>query len=625
MITKLNITNVKETLNESLEIKQHNLILGDWGSGKSTIIDCVQVGTQCKMMSDEFKGAGLSPICDALCTGGKDAMAIGVDGTNLSFIRTFIRKGGTFSQNIDIPEQNLSGVKACELYINAAYGKAIFDVRQLKKNPDTMKEMLLESMPIDSEKWNRKTMTENIVTAIISEFLGEGWVDNYNEMVGGDTEAMLQKAVESLQKKSVDIDLIRKHSAWASCTKDNIVVFLEGAITVMANERKARDAELKTKKKSLQGLMETESDGSIENITTLRAEIEKLQKEEAKQNELFGRAKSQLEMAEKHKRDLQQAKEEADKLKGMLSGMNDDIIEAEKNAKEVSGISNLSQNYDLGRIAICEVFLKDIIPLSDICDDCIDRLNKTMEAIKKDKASTKAGKSKEVLLAKQADMQKAYDDMHARYVALKNMTFETEALDVDTIQNLLTGYRNRRVELANRLQSAIEQKTKKEEKAQLQVVIQKLETETNLFRVTEKALQAYYNQIVSDVFTPFVSDINGGLQSDIITWKFYVELDDRYKINFGIYRKGEGNHHLKIPYRALSGAETVFARNILGAVLLKNTIQPEKILIDEIAELPMHLVPHFLTTIYQIAGDVQTFFATCHKVEAPAEWNVIKR
>jgi len=614
MITQLHIKNVKETADDTQALTQHNLIIGGWGSGKTTILDALQVGTQCKMLSEDYKGAGLSPICDALCTGDKTDMVIGIDSTQLSFVRTFHRKNGTFSQNVEIPAQNVTGVKACEPFIDAVYENAIFDVRQLRKNPDIVKDMLLYNMPLDKEKWNKRTLIEAVLQSIIGEYLGVDWIAHYQEFVGGESSEMYKKAIEALAKKNVNFDMIRKHQAWTDATADNFILFLERAIQCIANERKVKDSELRNKKKALQGLMDTDVvTDSPETIPTLRSKLDALQQEESKQSELLGRAKNNLESRQKALLAIDHFKKDKEQR----------LKEIQEYEKEVETMNLKANPEDVALIKMyndrkCAEFLDGFIKHVGLCADCKDKIEATLLMFNTAHALNE-------LLDKTKQSQDQYSLACGLYDKAEEMLKDmSEPEDVTTIQNLLTGIRSLQETLKNHLQTAIALKTTREEKQQLQLTIQQLSIEQELFRITESGLKEYYNNIVMDSIKPFVEMINRSLPDIVVTWQFYVELDARYKIEFGISRPHNGSR-MKIPYRALSGAETVFARNILGAMLLKQTSQTEKILLDEIAELPVPLVPLFLDTIHKISGTVQCFFATCHKVEASAEWNVIKR
>ena len=136
------------------------------------------------------------------------------------------------------------------------------------------------------------------------------------------------------------------------------------------------------------------------------------------------------------------------------------------------------------------------------------------------------------------------------------------------------------------LDELIAHKTRKEQYETQQLAIKACEKRAKLYDVVEGALNACYGDLVRSALDPVTIAVTAALRTVAPDWDFFIELDARGRLMFGVDKpvKGQPGTRCKTPYRALSGAESVFTRNVLGAILLKLNNSPEKILVDEIAE-----------------------------------------
>jgi len=180
------------------------------------------------------------------------------------------------------------------------------------------------------------------------------------------------------------------------------------------------------------------------------------------------------------------------------------------------------------------------------------------------------------------------------------------------------------------LERLVAHKTRKENYEAQQVAIKEYERIARVYGIVENALKACYDDMVQSALAPVEKAVTDALRRVAKDWTFYLELDARGRLMFGVDKpvKGQRGKRCKTPYRALSGAESVFTRNVLGAVLLTMNDCAEKILVDELAELPVELVGDFLATIQSTCKNVQCLYMTCHAAVrdvVPDGWNIIDR
>ena len=700
MITRITIQNIKETLCETIKLAKNTILTGDWGSGKTTVLDAVQVGALGKMLSEDFKGAGLAPIVDGLCTGGKDEMSVAIVSDKLSFMRKFERKNGKYSQGIEVPDENLKGVQKCTPVIDEVFGNSIFDVRVLRDNPEYVKEILLSHCKID-DRFSTSEIPQKIITALADEFINPGYIETAGEFIP-DKKELFKTACAKLSEKGVPVEDVTSGPYWKKKDNEDIFAFVARLIENIIEKRKETARDVLSQKKALQAMSKIESSQTpTGNISVLRSEIDTFEKNLSEmhyklsttestnnrydflENQLknFNLPEDDLEKVKAQKKELEIQIAKAEQLKDIHSEKLTEIrIKAERYrnnqeriaeierkctaiAEEMESAPKIKTAMPENSVAVLENIIKKDYLCShcelityDILDEVkagtdnravagelqkrIDTLLAEKKLLQNENGATAIGDLEDltgIVEAHQkdlAELHKKRDEIMTlinqieKYSAIYKELSGIAKVDIREYNNLIKGMQTVLTEKRNQLEQMVEVKAEKSNYQKHQLELTVSEIKTKMFTVTETALKSFYNDMVNFTLQPVCVNVNKGLKEISADWNFYIEMDGRGRLVFGINKnvKGVNGIRIKTPYRALSGAESVFTRNILGAVLLSYSDSVEKILIDEIAEVPVITVPHFLNTMSRMAGEnVQCIYATCHKCEVPANWLEIPR
>ncbi len=702
MIAKIKIENVKETLNEDIKLNQHNLLTGTLGSGKTTILDAVQIGAIGKMLSEDFKGSGHEPIFSGLCTGGESKMSVGIESDNLSFNRGFERKNGKITQSLEIPNENLKGVQKCTPVINKTFGNSIFDVRVLKNDPDYVKEVLLSHCK--SDNFSVADIPRKIISDLADEFINAGYIENAKEFIPDEKE-LFEKACGKLKDKGVPFGEVTSNPNWQKKDGEDIFTFVARLIESVIEQRKESARNVQTEKKALTAMSnDFLFSGTTGSVSTLREIIGKLEtdlqdqikkKVEAGENnrkiaeyqnaidkiEKVMPERQSLKNLEQNQKEIEISIAKAENLRNLYTGKLAEVrIVAERYQnnqsriaeieKQCNSLANEIKSAPKSNLVVpdnAENVCRFIIEKDYICDQCKEVIDDFIADVKNyNPGATSTGdlqkkidslQTEKSLLQKEngktaiADLKDSkesvknynrdcvnYYQQRDRIIALKANVNKHDELnqkldnlipvDVTEIENLTTGMQTALTEKRNELESMVSAKTEKANYQKHQLELINLEVKTTMFKCVETALKTYYNDMVNYTLQPVCENVNKGLKAIAADWNFYIEMDSRGRLMFGVNKqvKGTAGKMIKTPYRSLSGSESVFTRNILGTVLLSYSDSQEKILIDEIAEVSADIVPHFLTTMSQLTGDViQCIYATCHKCEVPESWLEIPR
>lgn len=726
MIDNITIRNIKETLDETFDLCQHNLVLGTWGSGKSTILDAIQVAILGKPMSDLYTGAGNAVVFDALCTGGQKQMSVAVESGAMIFTRSYARKNGTVTQELEIMSRGLRGVRECEAVIAAELGKSIFDLRVLRDDPETVKRILLSRFKL-GEKWGKRGLMVAVLRSVTNACLRENWAEHWAEFAGHDLDALdddgrnalIDAAMKALAKKSVPTDCFDK-PYWAEQPGEDFFAFVARARDAVIDDRKAAARDAATEKKALAAFGNDMLGGDVPTvgIETLRKEIAALDADISKARASKGKAEASAsrraviekriaeieqvgdvravsddelasavrdrEKMEKRYQELlaekqqaamldKQAEDKAARMAALIDQidrLDEEIAKAPESAATASPemIARSAERVDV---------LRSLSADSDLCEACkryiADRCKAAVALYRKLVPAAQGGgvdvaALKEQRAALQAKLEATREievrqhrpmneiEAHVAEIefnrkdSINQVTFldiarkleaEMQALndelltlstdDADELTALLAGLEASVTEKRATLETLIAQKTKRETFAAHQAALAKAEKAVAVYEATEKAVKAYYSGMVAETFGPVIDRVTQGFHGieECAGWEFYIELDDRGRLCFGVTKpvKTEPGVTIKTPYRALSGAESVFCRNVLGAVLLSMQEGTERVLMDEIAEVPVPLVPHVLAVMDSMTRDagIQCIYATCHDVQAPDNWHVIRR
>lgn len=640
MITALKIENVKETLNESVKLAKHNVVLGSWGSGKTTIADALQVAINGKPISDLYTGAGNAVVFDALCTGGKDTMGVALSSDTLSFERRYV-KNGSIRQEIDIPG-GPDGVTKCEAVIAEKLGRAIFDVRVLRDEPDAVKRTLLKHCAGDAAGVRMKVAVA-IARALTNAFIKENWLDLYAEFNGFslDTEATVQqqKMVDAAREKLIEAGVAAAPflPADIAARGGDIVEMMDKiaeSIGIVADKRKESTREAQAAKKAIKAMADDIAARAIptKQLQDVREQLRQHEQDLSEQMRRKSEADGYVRATQSLRVERDRAKIRLDEITNREIPLYDESLksasDAEQNARYTE--ADHEQTLVIGEAAV------HIMNKLGLCIDC---RAKVAEFIEKKKAlSTRIRKAldrKGPLLDKNdlANMRQRLVDEGAqlsiRIAEIDNMAGVPE---VPECAALITGLQAAIEADKKAIDELVAHKTRQEQYQTQQLGLQRAEKSALMYETVEASLKASYDRQVLITFMPVVAAVNGALRTIAPDWTFYIELDSRGRLVFGVDKpvKGQDGARCKTPYRSLSGAESVFTRNVLGAVLLSIGGCSEKILVDEIAEMPVELVGQFLETMQRFTAStaVQCLYMTCHmsvwKV-VPAGWNVIGR
>ena len=300
MIRSISIRNIKETLDECIDLYQHNLVLGAWGSGKSTILDAIQVAILGKPMSDLYTGAGNAVVFDALCTGGQTRMSVALESTAMIFSRSYARKNGKVTQELEIASRGMRGVRECEAVIAAELGSAIFDLRVLRDDPETVKRILLSRFKL-AGKCGKRGLMVAVLRAVTNSCLSENWAEHWAEFSGKDLGALddasrntlIEAAMAALAKKEVPVYFFDK-PYWAEQPGEDFFAFVSRARDAVIEDRKAAARDVATEKKALAAFGNDMLAGYVPTvgIETLRKEIAALDADIAKARASKGKAEA---------------------------------------------------------------------------------------------------------------------------------------------------------------------------------------------------------------------------------------------------------------------------------------------------------------------------------------------
>jgi|GEM_PF-6742707 len=640
MITRLTIQNIKETLCEVVKLAQHNVVLGGWGSGKTTIADALQVAINGKPISDLYTGAGNAVVFDALCTGGKDTMGVALTSSAISFERRYV-KNGSIRQEIDIPG-GPDGVTKCEAEITAKLGRAIFDVRVLRDDPDTVKRTLLKHCAGDAAGVRMKVAVA-IARALTNAFIKENWLDLYAEFNGFSldmaTPEQQQKAVDAAREKLdeagvaaapfLPADIVARSGGGDIVdTMDKIAE----SIGIMSDKRKEATREAQAAKKAIKAMGD--------DIATRAIPAKQLQdvREQLRQHEqdLSGQMRRKSE-ADGYVRAMQSMRAERDRAAHRLDEIvtreipqHDELVRQTRDEEQHARYTEADHEQALVIVSTADTILKK----SGLCVDC---MVKVCEYLEKKKALAarirKALDRKGPLLdsTAMANLRKRLDDEAAALgnrMAEIDATLNANAPEVPECDALIAGLQSAIESDKKTIDELVAHKTRQEQYQMQQLALQRAEKAALMYETVEASLKASYDQQVLSAFAPVTESVNEALRVISPGWCFYIELDSRGRLVFGVDKpvKGQQDARCKTPYRSLSGAESVFVRNVLGAVLLKLNDSAEKILVDEIAEMPVDIAGQFLGAMRWVTGhQVQCLFMTCHDIAIPEGWNVIER
>lgn len=708
MITKLKIENVKETISALVEFGRHTLIVGAWGSGKTTIIDGLQVALLGKPMSDLYTGNGNAVVFDALCTGGQKRMAVKAEADNGDMVsRMFAQKNGTGSvaQSIEARINNVaaSGVRESEAVVARRWGSAIFDLRVLRDDPDAVKRLVLgRALDAIADLGGLDAAIEH---GVMESALGPDWLKNYEEITGsldGARDAM----VKALAKRGIDLAPVLDHTSDNNGT--DIVDRICRCIERLAELRKEANRAVALEKKALEAFGQDVAAGdATAEIGTLRKEIAAL---DAMQNQNIAQladaktAQKRRVVIESRLAELRKATEEAGPIKQVAAAIetinNKDIPELQEMDNStrkliVENNNHIDRHTELsGRIAEIDKLLDqpEQQPVENaltndqavayrtlatcLCGDCLDRLSKlaaltavaarqagkplvdksaliaerdmllkqiaSLPPLEKCKANAEAfntalcaltdsARLAQVSLGSLEDAMKAMKEVDA-------LTAERDAMalvSVDELQTIVDGTdANLSVKRAA-LETAVAHKTRKETYAQHQKALADAELQASVFDAAERAAKRYYAGVVTVALGPFEERVTALLRKMVDeSWTFYVSLDSRGRLVYGVRKPIKGldtEIMVATPYRALSGAESVFCRNAIGVALLEMTEQHDRILVDEVAEVPVETegkvanLATVLDALRRNAGTVQCIYCSCHATSAPEGWTVVRR
>jgi len=645
MITQLNITNVKETLREAVRLARHNIVLGGWGSGKTTIADALEVAIHGKPLSDLYTGAGNAVVFDALCTGGHDEMSVGLASDTLSFTRAYTRNA-SIKQDISIAG-GPTGVQKCEPIIDEKLGRAIFDVRVLRDDPETVKRVLLSRCSFDGAAAYRQIVLA-CLRGLTDAFLGENWLEHYGEFNGFALEsatpeqeqAMLEAARAKLNAagvKEVDAVLPAPGSSWAY--EGDLIGKLIESIAAAGEERKGAARDLQAAKKAVKAMSDDVMQrqpptSSIQDVREmLRKHEEELSEQMRRKGAIEGRAQGATKLAREREQCAKRLDEIVVRELPRLEQMRTEQQAEEAHAK-------YTENDHEKALLLAEV-AKTIWNMLELCIDCqakvagyrekkaalAQRIRKALDRRQQPSMSATEIASHRVRCEAEREM------LQRRLAELEAAALEAAAVETvpQELTDIICGLQSAIAADRSALEELIAHKTRKEQYETQQLAVKAGEKRARVYDIVEGALNACYGDLVRSAMDPVVIAVTAALRTVAPDWDFYLELDGRGRLMFGVDKpvKGQPGTRCKTPYRALSGAESVFTRNVLGAILLKLNGSPEKILVDEIAELPVELVGDFLATMRQITGDqVQCLYMSCHMAVRrviPEGWAVIER
>lgn len=642
MITQLNITNVKETLREAVRLARHNIVLGGWGSGKTTIADALQVAIHGKPLSDLYTGAGNAVVFDALCTGGHDEMSVGLASDTLSFTRAYT-KNGAIKQEISITG-GPTGVQKCEPVIEEKLGRAIFDVRVLRDDPETVKRVLLSRCSFDATAAYQRIVRE-CLRGLTDAFLGANWLEHYagfngfalNSMTPEEEQAMLEAARAKLKAAGVnEVGAVLPAQARAGAYQGDLIVKLIESISAAGEKRKEAARDLQAAKKAVKAMSDDVMQREVPaaQIQDVRESLRKHEQELAEQmrrkGEIEGRAKAVAERAVERERCAKRLDEIVVRELPQLEEMR-----AEQQAEEAH--AKYTENDHEKVLVIVEV-ARTILNTLGLCIDCRAKV-----AEYRQKKEALVQRIRKALDHRQPSMGAAEIDAHRTRLETERDLLQKRLAELDAtaavepeqvpqeLNDIICGLQSAIAADRAAIDDLVAHKARKEQYETQQLAVKACERRAKVYDIVEGALTACYGDLVRSAMDPVVVAVTAALRTVAPSWDFYLELDGRGRLMFGVDKpvKGQTGTRCKTPYRALSGAESVFTRNVLGAILLKLNNSPERILVDEIAEMPVELVGDFLATMRQITGDqVQCLYMTCHKAVRdviPDGWNVIER
>lgn len=703
MITRLEIQNVKETASADIKLDQHNIVLGNWGSGKTTLSDAVQVALTGKPMSDLYSGNGNSVVFDALATGGATTMRVAATASSGIRIERSLSRGktGTIKQEMSIRGncRDIDGVRECEAKAAELWGRSIFDVRMLRDDPETVKRVLLAKAGV---VYDATAVQGVIVEELAIALLGKEWLHNYQSIIGCDADNARLAAAMQMEKDGVDLAAIR--SLVDGATGEDAFATVIALSEAFADRRKDAARTVATEKKALEayGADMAIADAQSVNIGELRAQIEKAEKE-------LSEATNRIGYAEANARNRADIEQRIANLKATLTGPVDlnavleDIDRCEKTiAVELEGVNKARAESDrlksdverrtrlVSRIAEIDRILATPEPEPEtegealspaqaaayatlahlLCNDCVTDLSP--KAALASHAERKSGRpvidrsaleaerlvrrnelavmptsealqNSVAVVACTVETRRNNLEGHKTTLAKLTATRDTlghiaqfeQQLDVfstthntDELRTLAQGLTASLADKRKALEAAVAQKTRRETYASHQKALMDAGKAVKVWSAAETGATLYGERMVMKALRPVSDQVTVALQKIAPDWVFWFGLDARGRLVFGVEKsvKGGNGVRVKTPYRSLSGAESAIVRNVLGAVLLGMSDSADKLLIDEIAEMPVDLVPTFLAEMRDVCGDsVQTLYMTCHRVSVPEGVNVIER